>query len=416
MIHIVTKRTRKSTIVNLNIFIILIVFFTSILYSKNNEADNLFYKGIEVKDNNLKIEYFTKAISIAPADAKIYYTRGNAYYNLNLFNKAIKDYSKAISLEPSNTDFYNNRGNAFSKFGRYNESIKDYSKSISINSNDAVTYFNRANALAQLKHYEDAIKDYSKALLINTKDTNSYYQRGLSFYFLNRFDDAIKDFTHALSIDSSNADFYYARGVAYSKIKVFNEAIKNISKYFSLNPDSTSQYYAESKRIYNQLKDLKGNQTEGWLVNGKLTTQTYNLKFEKGFGAQLWQTDDSSFMRLWNTPSDTFKLPIISSVKRGTPLYTVIFFGNAGFKNDRCNVVADMVIYDPRGKIYGERRNLNVWNDLPPLSNREIGLSVEYMAIIIEPKDPSGTYNVTAVVTDKLKNVKINLETKFTVK
>lgn len=397
-------------IIALSIFCI-----SSILYSENKEAEKWFNKGYEAKDNNLKIECFTKAISFDTTDAKIYYNRGNAYYNQNLFHEAIEDYSKAISLEPFNADFYNNRGNANFRLDLYKKSIKDYTKSISIDSTDATLYSNRANVLGLLKRYKDAIKDYSKALTINNIDKDSYYQRGLLYGYLNHFNDAIKDFTKALSIDSNDAEIYYARGVVFYKINLFAEALKDIKKRISLNPDSTSKYYSESKRIYNHLKNLEDNQTEGWLVNGKLTTHAYNLKFEKGFGAQLWQTDDSSFFKLWDTPSDTMKLPIVSYVKRGTPLYMVILFGNAGFKNGKCNVVADMVIYDPKGEIYGKRKNLNVWKDLPPLSSREIGLSVEHMIIIIEQKDPNGTYNVIATVKDKLKKVKINLETNFTV-
>jgi tetratricopeptide (TPR) repeat protein len=56
------------------------------------------------------IDHLTRAIQLAPANAFLYYNRGNAYVKCLEFQQAIADYSKAIQLDGNMAEAYYNRG------------------------------------------------------------------------------------------------------------------------------------------------------------------------------------------------------------------------------------------------------------------------------------------------------------------
>jgi len=89
------------------------------------------------------VNNFTKAIEVNPADAEVYYNRGNAYYNKSQYRKAISDYTKAIELNPNYSKAYYNRGLAFYHTDQYELAINEFSRAIKINPNYAEAYDNR---------------------------------------------------------------------------------------------------------------------------------------------------------------------------------------------------------------------------------------------------------------------------------
>lgn len=69
-----------------------------------------------------------KAISLSPANAYLYYNRGNIYAAQNDYAKAILDYTKAIELDPRLAEAYYNRGLAYIYTKKADLGIKDLSK------------------------------------------------------------------------------------------------------------------------------------------------------------------------------------------------------------------------------------------------------------------------------------------------
>jgi len=74
---------------------------------------NALWDGQKYTDPKKAIGYLNNAIKLQPDYAQAYYNRGNAYYGLGLYQRAIKDYNEAIRLKPKDVDAYYNRGNAY---------------------------------------------------------------------------------------------------------------------------------------------------------------------------------------------------------------------------------------------------------------------------------------------------------------
>ena len=67
------------------------------------------------------LTYLDKATSLYPKDASVLIERGNAYYFLKQYDKALEDYSNAITVNPNYLDAYLGRANAY-------EELKDNQK------------------------------------------------------------------------------------------------------------------------------------------------------------------------------------------------------------------------------------------------------------------------------------------------
>ncbi len=92
---------------------------------------------------------------------------GNAKYEKQMYEEAIRDYDQAITWNPKFAISYINRGNAKLQMGKYHDAIKDYDLAISIDNNLADAYYNRGNAKLQLGNFAEAIADYRNALQIS---------------------------------------------------------------------------------------------------------------------------------------------------------------------------------------------------------------------------------------------------------
>jgi len=73
---------------------------------------------------------YTKAISINPNDAELYFKRAKYYEIRDRQNEAIADYSEAIRLEPDYTDAYLKRSQCYRKAGLRDEAISDFNEVI----------------------------------------------------------------------------------------------------------------------------------------------------------------------------------------------------------------------------------------------------------------------------------------------
>ena len=105
----------------------------------------------------------------------------------------------------------------------------------------------------------------------------------------------------------------------------------------------------------------------------------------------------------WNRPTrKSFQVEPVKVAERGPFLSAVVLF--KGCRPDaagNCDVDLDIVAYDPKGKVYGEMKGVELWKQKPAPDRDYTQLGMDYMGIVIEPQDPSGTYRVTAVARDR---------------
>ena len=120
----------------------------------------------------------------------------------------------------------------------------------------------------------------------------------------------------------------------------------------------------------------------------------------------------------WDRPTGkVFNVESFKVAPRGKFLSAVVLF--KGCKPDRsrnCDVVVDIVAYDPKGKIYGQMLGVELWQRKPAPDPGYTQLSRSYMGLVIEPNDPPGTYRITAVARDLNGKSEAKSEAVFEVK
>jgi hypothetical protein len=160
---------------------------------------------------------------------------------------------------------------------------------------------------------------------------------------------------------------------------------------------------------------LSAQEVESWRRDGKPMPNTPSMKAKNGFGAALFLTENAKIFEDWSKPEAPTFTPV-DKARRNVPIFTVILFAEPGTDaSGTANVTADIVVRKPDGSIYGQQKNTALWRHKYPARSHATQLSEGYLAIRIEPNDPSGTYTVEVRVRDHIKNVELSLNRTFDV-
>jgi len=89
------------------------------------------------KDFQGSINHLNKAISLDSNYAKAYNNRGNSYWQLGFYDKAMVDYDKAIEVAPTFADAYNNKGIVLLNQGNINLGKEYINKAYELDPNDS---------------------------------------------------------------------------------------------------------------------------------------------------------------------------------------------------------------------------------------------------------------------------------------
>jgi hypothetical protein len=120
----------------------------------------------------------------------------------------------------------------------------------------------------------------------------------------------------------------------------------------------------------------------------------------------------------WDHPTGKpFNVEPVKVAPRGKFLSAVVLFkGCQPDASGNCNAVMDIVAYDPMGKTYGNMPHVELWQNKPAPDPHYSQLSRNYMGLVIEPNDISGTYLVRVVARDQNAKTEARSEARFEVK
>jgi len=157
------------------LFVLVITASAAAVYADTfesliDEGDKLFYAGKYIEAE----QFFSKAITAAPDNAKGYWYRGDAFFYMDKFSEAEKDYTKSIKIDPSNFKVFKRRGSCYYNRNMFLEALSDYSQAIILNPADGLLWLYRGDCYRQLKENDKALSDYKKADSLGIKDADKY--------------------------------------------------------------------------------------------------------------------------------------------------------------------------------------------------------------------------------------------------
>lgn len=202
-------------------------------YKKINPPTADSYIGIaasyqSLKDNAQAVEYYKKAMELAPKNDELPFYIASIYANDNDFENA-KQYIE-ISLSKNS---FNKQSKELLKF---------------INDKEIDSLLTKAVAMYDEAKYEDAIALFTQILEVNSTNATVYYYRAMSFDALKEYQKAILDYKSTLKYAPEMYISYYSLGVDYDALGDYQLAKENYKKYVQNTfEDNDYKKYAQSR-------------------------------------------------------------------------------------------------------------------------------------------------------------------------
>jgi tetratricopeptide (TPR) repeat protein len=95
------------------------------------EYQKLYKQGVAANkkgDFDEAIRFYSKAISLKPDSAALFYVRGRVYVEKERYDNAISDFTRAITLKPTYAEAYNHRGVTYIGKGQNSQAVTDFKK------------------------------------------------------------------------------------------------------------------------------------------------------------------------------------------------------------------------------------------------------------------------------------------------
>lgn len=218
------------------LFILILLFIGC---SKDTQSTNFEDRFVE------DIESACLQLLVNPSDLASIRKRGDAYYKLNQYEKAIKDYSVLIDSGKGDYELFLRRGKCLHALRKFDKALADYNRSIKLSPKNAWGYHRRADLLGALGRYKEGLNDFSIAISMSPTDPAAYTCRGRLYSRQKQDQKALDAFNKAIEIDANHFYSILQRGLYYFKHKQYLKAIEDLEPLENIDPQYLSYQYRE---------------------------------------------------------------------------------------------------------------------------------------------------------------------------
>ena len=162
----------------------------------------------------------------------------------------ISSYSKILTSQINNIDVLMQRGDAYFTIHEFDKAVADYSRVIAVNPSHDAAYFGRGMALGRAGELEAAIRDLSVYIKRNPKDSRAYTKRGVRYIWHGKLDLAQHDLEKAVALDHTNSEAHDDLGVIYSQRKDFAAATNHFMAAIKHDPGYQKAYHNLATAYY----------------------------------------------------------------------------------------------------------------------------------------------------------------------
>ena len=186
------------------------------------------------------------AIAKSPKTARFYTERGDIYYQLNDFRRAIEDYNVAIKLDDQQSQAYFGRGMAYGRLGLMDEGIADLSVYIARHPNDSVAYTKRGVRNIWRGNLVEAERDLTRAVELDPTNAEAHDDLGVVHAKYKRLLKASEHFVTAIQLDPSYQKAYHNLAICRYLSGELQSALQVVDAGLALDADSRSSLILKS--------------------------------------------------------------------------------------------------------------------------------------------------------------------------
>lgn len=168
-----------------------------------------------------KIDLCSRAIAIdrrANSRERAFLRRGNAYFEIGDYRRAVEDFSAVIAINPKVAGYFDNRLQAYRSLGLFESALEDANRSVRMTTGQAFAYRSRGLVYGDMNRLQFAIDDFSTAISYEPANAGLYIDRGKFLVRAGRLREAVRDFGAALQVDGRAVEAYRERGLALMRL------------------------------------------------------------------------------------------------------------------------------------------------------------------------------------------------------
>jgi len=205
--------------------------------------------------------------------ASYYYQRGIAFYNLQQFDKAINIYSIGANKFPNNSMILSFRGNAYFALKNYVKALPDYYSSIKNKAN--VIYDIEANQ----KHTQ--LTNESIDTYVNGFIASMQISIAESKFALGQYDEALIEINKGIEIapdikEFGKENYYNVRGNIFLALSKYQQALNDFDKCINLNSSFSIAYVNRAVAKINLANKIS---MTSYSIRGGINNQTFNANW-----------------------------------------------------------------------------------------------------------------------------------------
>jgi tetratricopeptide (TPR) repeat protein len=180
-------------------------------------------------------------------DEKGYYTLGQVYEKLEMYQEAEEAYRNSIAENKQIIGTHYALANLLFSRGNYNAAYTSVMQVLQLDPRDLQGTLLQSQILAAQQNYPKAIEVLSIASIEHRDEPDIYLYRGDYYSMMNQPAFSIIDYSKVIELDPNRAEVYYKRAGAYEEIRDYEKALKDYEKLLAM-----SKYDGNAQRLYEQ--------------------------------------------------------------------------------------------------------------------------------------------------------------------
>lgn len=236
---------------NILILICFVSFFAVI--SCGNEPETV--TGQTENELSPYIDSLTKAINNSPEKALLYAQRGEAFYNIESYDAAIKDLTKSLELDPDKPDYYRILANTYLDYYKSKEALEILEQAADRFPTDVLILLKLAEFQMITKQHGASIQSANGVLEISPMNPEAFYMMGANYKLIGDTTKAINSFQTAVEQNPDLLEGFYELGLLWESKGNGKLAVQYYNNALDIDPYDIPSLYAKGMYYTNQKMD-----------------------------------------------------------------------------------------------------------------------------------------------------------------